>query len=210
MSQPRVALLFHAVLLSAALAGPAAAVQEPAASSAPAAPKPVAVRLETALGDIDLEIDLAHAPLSAANFLRYVDAGRYDGGRFHRTVRPDTETRKDVPIEVVQAGVAPGQEDRDFPPIALERTRETGLSHVDGAISMARGGPDTATSDFFLCLGDQPSLDFGGRRNPDGQGFAAFGRVVAGMDVVRRIQQSPAQAQSLTPPVAIRSARRLP
>ena len=94
--------------------------------------------------------------------------------------------------------------------IALERTRATGLSHVDGAVSMARDGPDSATSDFFLCLGDQPSLDFGGRRNPDGQGFAAFGRVVRGMEVVRRIQQSPAEGQRLTPPIAIVTVRRLP
>jgi len=199
-------LLLLALSLLAA-AGVAAGESPPAGAPAPS---PVHVRLTTDLGDIDLEIDLARAPATAANFLRYVAAGRYDGGRFHRTVRPDTETRKDVPIEVVQAGVAPGQEDRDFPPIALERTRETGLSHVDGAISMARGGPDTATSDFFLCLGDQPSLDFGGRRNPDGQGFAVFGRVIAGMDAVRKIQQAPAKGQSLDPPVLIRSARRLP
>ena len=175
-----------------------------------AAPAVVRVRLETALGAIDLEIDLARAPGTAANFLRYVDAGRYDGGRFHRTVRPDTETRKDVPIEVVQAGVAPGQAELDFPPIALERTSATGLAHVDGAISMARDGPDSATSDFFICLGDQPALDFGGRRNPDGQGFAVFGRVVSGMEVVRKIQQSPATGQQLAPPVLVRSARRLP
>jgi peptidyl-prolyl cis-trans isomerase A (cyclophilin A) len=168
------------------------------------------VRLVTGLGEIDLELDLARAPVTAANFLRYVDAGRYDGGRFHRTVRPDTEVRKDVPIEVVQAGVAPGREAEDLPPIALERTAATGLRHLDGAISMARDTPDSATSDFFICLGDQPALDHGGARNPDGQGFAVFGRVVAGLDVVRRIQQAPAEGQSLTPPVAILSARRLP
>lgn len=192
---------------AAALGSPALA-SEPA--PAPSGAAPVQVRLTTDLGAIDLEVDVARAPATAANFLRYVDAGRYDGGRFHRTVRADTETRKDFPIEVVQAGVAPGQEDDDFPPVALERTNGTGLRHVDGALSMARGGPDTATSDFFICLGDQPSLDFGGRRNPDGQGFAAFGRVVAGMDVVRKIQQSPARGQSLAPPIVIRSARRLP
>jgi peptidyl-prolyl cis-trans isomerase A (cyclophilin A) len=181
-----------------------AAPTEPAAAAAP-----VVVRLVTELGEIDLEIDVAHAPATAANFLRYVDAGRYDGGRFHRTVRADTEVRKDVPIEVVQAGVAPGQEDLDFQPIALERTNATGLRHLDGTVSMARAEADSATSDFFLCLGDQPALDFGGARHPDGQGFAAFGRVVAGGGVVRRIQQAPAKSQALAPPVAIRSARRL-
>jgi peptidyl-prolyl cis-trans isomerase A (cyclophilin A) len=96
-----------------------------------------------------------------------------------------------------------------FEPIRLERTRDTGLRHQDGTVSMARAEPDTATSDFFVCIGDQPELDFGGQRNPDGQGFAAFGRVVKGMDVVRRIQLAPADGQTLTPPVSILSAGRL-
>ena len=74
---------------------------------------------------------------------------------------------------------------------------------------MARDGPDTATSDFFICVTDQPSLDFGGQRNPDGQGFAAFGRVLKGMNVVRRIQLSRAHGQRLAPPVRIVSIRRL-
>ena len=90
----------------------------------------------------------------------------------------------------------------------LERTRDTGLTHVDGAISMARDGPDTATSDFFVCVGAQPELDFGGKRNPDGQGFAAFGRVVSGMDVIRKIHAAPASGQSLAPPVKILGASR--
>ncbi len=168
------------------------------------------VRFTTALGEIDLEIDAVRAPVSAANFLRYVDAGHYDGGRFHRTVRPDTETRPEVAIEVIQGGVAQGSEKDDLPPIPLERTTTTGLRHRDGTLSMARDTPDTATSDFFICLGDQPLLDFGGARNPDGQGFAAFGRVVRGMEVVRQIQAAPAQGQALTPPIAILTARRLP
>ena len=176
----------------------------------PGAVLPVLVRVSTELGEIDLEIDTARAPITAANFLRHVDAGRYDGGRFHRTVRPDTETRREVPIEVVQGGVAAEHEVGDFPPIPLERTTTTGLAHLDGTISMARDTPDSATSDFFICVGDQPLLDFSGARNPDGQGFAAFGRVVAGMDVVRRIQSSRAVAQALAPPIRIRSARRLP
>lgn len=171
----------------------------------------VMVRLDTELGTIDLEVDTVHAPVSAANFLRYVDAGRYDGARFHRTVtiRPDNQPDKTVKIEVVQAGVAPDKAAFDFPPIPLERTSDTGLRHVDGCLSMARDAPDTATSDFFLCVGAQPELDFGGRRNPDGQGFGVFGRVVAGMDVVRAIQRSPASDQALTPPITIRRAVRL-
>ena len=91
----------------------------------------------------------------------------------------------------------------------MERTSETGLRHVDGAISMAHGGPDTARSDFFICINFQPALDFGGDRNPDGQGFAAFGKVVLGIDIVRKIQSAPYEEQRLTPPVRIQSITRL-
>jgi peptidyl-prolyl cis-trans isomerase A (cyclophilin A) len=153
-------------------------------------------------------VDEGRAPITAANFLRYVDGGYYDGGRFHRTVRLDNQPGKDVLIEVVQAGANPTPARPGIEPIRLERTKDTGLRHRDGALSMARDGPDTATSDFFVCIGDQPELDFGGKRNPDGQGFAAFGRVREGMDVVRKIQLQPADGQSLTPPVPILSAKR--
>ena len=179
-----------------------------AASPAPAAVAPVAVVVETALGPVTIEVDAARAPKTAANFLRYVDAGLYDGARFHRTVREGNQPANKVKIDVVQAGRGDHPTPPDFPPVPLERTSETGLRHVDGAVSMARDGPDTATADFFICVGDQPALDFGGRRNPDGQGFAVFGRVVAGMDVVRRIHRAPADGQALTPGIAIRNARR--
>jgi peptidyl-prolyl cis-trans isomerase A (cyclophilin A) len=134
----------------------------------------------------------------------------YDGGMFHRTVTPDNQPDSTVKIEVVQAGINPAHEHNEFAPITLERTTSTGIKHLAGVISMARDGPDTATSDFFICVSDQPSLDFGGARNPDGQGFAAFGHVVRGMGVVRRIQQAKANGQSLTPPVKILSIRRVP
>ena len=173
---------------------------------------PVVVVFETSLGAITIEVNVAKAPVTAANFLKYVDGGLYTGGRFHRTVRPDTETRKDVPIEVVQATRAPRTaETPSFPPIALERTNVTGLTHVDGAVSMARStGADTAVADFFICIGPQPLLDFGGARNADGQGFAVFGRVVSGMDVVKKIQASPVRegTQTLAPPVEILKASR--
>jgi peptidyl-prolyl cis-trans isomerase A (cyclophilin A) len=175
---------------------------------AAAAPAPVRVVVQTSLGAIELEVDAARAPATAANFLRYVDARRYDGGRFHRTVTLDNQPGKTALIEVIQAGVNPVHEKADFPAIALERTSVTGLRHRDGTLSMARDGPDTATSDFFICIGDQPELDEGGKRNPDGQGFAAFGRVVRGLDVVRKIQAAPAKEQALTPPIVIKTARR--
>ncbi len=163
----------------------------------------VRVRVETEFGAFEVELEAGRAPGTVANFLRYVDAGLYDGGRIHRTVTLDNQLRDDVLIEVIQAGPNPGKRER-FDPIALERTRDTGLRHLDGTISMARGGPDTATGDFFICIGAQPSLDFGGARNDDGQGFAAFGQVVLGMDVVRLIHQAPAdERERLQPPIAI-------
>lgn len=179
------------------------------------APPPVTVVFETSLGEIVMEINVAKAPVTAASFLRYVDDGWYTGGRFHRTVRPDTETNTTHPIQVIQAsrrrepGKSPG-----IPAVPLERTRDTGLTHVDGALSMARvaGQPDSGGSDFFITIGPQPSLDFGGGRNEDGQGFAVFGRVISGMDVVKKIQAAPVRpnTQTLESPVVITSARRRP
>jgi peptidyl-prolyl cis-trans isomerase A (cyclophilin A) len=187
------------------------------AAAAPAAQRPgpgeVVVRIETPFGTIDLAIDEKRAPLTAANFLQYVDGGFYDGGRFHRATRPDnyTPAPPNRPMmQVVQAGISPDRRGDAFPPIPLERTSVTGLRHVVGTVSMARSPEaDSARSDFFICLDDQPSLDFGGLRFDDGQGAAAFGRVVAGLDVLRQIQQQPVEKQALTPPVPITKASRV-
>ena len=161
----------------------------------------VGITIETSLGTIAAELDSAHAPVTVANFLRYVDQHAYDGGRFHRTVTMDNQPDKAVKIEVIQGGTVPTF--TSAPPISLERTNVTGLYHLDGTLSMARGGADSATSDFFVCIGAQPELDFGGKRNLDGQGFAAFGRVTKGLDVVRRIQAQHAAGQALAPPISI-------
>ena len=166
------------------------------------------VRIHTTLGDIVAVIDTISAPVSAANFLHYVDAGMYANGSFHRTVKPGNQPDNVVKIEVIQAGRDSARAG-EFAAIPLERTSVTHLRHADGTVSMARGGPDTATSEFFICIGDQPALDYGGARNPDGQGFAAFGQVTSGMDVVRRIQQSPAQGQALTPAIMIVNIERV-
>lgn len=181
------------------------------------APEPVRVRVQTALGDIVLELDPARAPNTTANFLKYIDAGHYDGGTFHRTVKLDNQPQSDIKIEVIQAGVHADKAKAGFAPIKLERTNATGLLHKDGVVSMARSTADSATSGWFICINDQPSLDFGGMRNPDGQGFAAFGRVVSGMDVVRTIQQAPSstdrssntEAQKLTPPIVVTKVARV-
>jgi peptidyl-prolyl cis-trans isomerase A (cyclophilin A) len=178
-----------------------------AATAAIFAREIVVVTIETSAGSIDVEIDARHAPITAANFLRYVDAKMYDGGRFHRAVRLDNQARKDVLIQVIQGGRNPEQAKtiRGFGAIPLERTSVTTLRHVDGAISMARGNTaDSASSDFFLCVGENPTLDFGGARAADGQGFAAFGRVVRGMDVVRKIQAGKTnEREQLLEPIAI-------
>jgi len=163
----------------------------------------IRVLIETELGEIEVEIEVERAPVTAENFLRYVDAGFYEGGRWHRTVLPDNQPDNEIRIEVIQGGVTLEREDERFAPIPLERTIVTGLSHRDGTISMARFAPDSAVADIFICIGDQPTLDFGGMRNPDGQGFAAFGQVTRGMDVVRAIQQSAHKEQRLTPPITI-------
>jgi peptidyl-prolyl cis-trans isomerase A (cyclophilin A) len=138
------------------------------------APRPVRVLIETDAGEIEATIDTVHAPITAANFLKYVDARLFDGGRFFRTVRPDNQVEKPVKIAVIQAEANRERRKEFFPAIPLERTNTTGLSHTDGTLSMARAAPDTARDSFSICVGDQPSLDFGGQRNPDGQGFAAL------------------------------------
>lgn len=169
-------------------------------------PDKVRLVLQTELGNVELEIYPAKAPITAANFLQYVDGGFYDSGVVHRTVKPDNQPNNAIKIEVIQASISAAK--KSFAPIKLERTTQTGLKHVNGAISMARSTPDSATSDFFICIGDQPELDFGGKRNPDGQGFAAFGKVTKGMDVVKKLQQAPAEGQRLQPPLKILSLKR--
>lgn len=148
----------------------------------------VKVKLETTMGDIHIDLYADKAPVTVENFLRYIDNGLMNEGAFYRVVHMKNQEQNDIKIEVIQGGISGNSDIATFPPISLERTSETGLKHLDGTISMARGAPDTAGSEFFICINDQPSLDFGGMRNPDGQGFAAFGLVTKGMDVVRAIQ----------------------
>lgn len=168
----------------------------------------VLVVLETSLGRIDLAIDTVAAPVTGANFLRYVDAGLYGDGTFYRVVTPDNQPDDEVRIEVIQGGMNRARRDEAFAPILLESTATTGLRHLDGTLSMARGGPDSARAEFFICIGDQPELDEGGARNADGRGFAAFGRVISGMDIVRAIQAHPAEGQYLIDRVPIVAAVR--
>jgi len=199
------------VLLAAMSMGATQASGLQATPAMQSSPTMVRVSIETDAGEIQLEIDVENAPVTALNFLHYVDEGLYDNGTFYRVVRADNQPDDDIRIEVVQAGMDRSRRDLAKPPIRLEGTSETGLRHLDGVISMARAGPDTGRAEFFICIGDQPELDEGGRRNPDGRGFAAFGRVIAGMDVVRAILHGPTEGQRLVRPIRIvRMERRSP
>ena len=163
------------------------------------------VLIQTTLGAITVEVYEKAAPITAANFLRYVDEGAFEGASFYRSVTMDNQPNNEVKIEVIQGGLGatPGGNERMHAPIPHETTQQTGILHKDGALSMARSAPGTVTTEFFICIGDQPSLDFGGARNPDGQGFAALGQVIDGMNVVRQIQQQPTEGQRLSPVVEI-------
>jgi peptidyl-prolyl cis-trans isomerase A (cyclophilin A) len=164
-------------------------------SSASVFRNPVVV-IMTGYGDITIELYEDKAPVTVANFLRYVDSSLFRNSSFYRVVRMDNQLRDSVRIEVIQGGRR-DKEDKGFPPVRHETTSETGIKHLDGVISMARSVPGSATSEFFICIGDQPSLDFGGKRNKDGQGFAAFGKVIKGMEVVKLIHGTNAPGQYL-------------
>lgn len=171
------------------------------------AENPVVI-IETELGDIKVELYEKQAPVTVANFLRYVDSSAFINSSFYRTVTPENQPHNNVKIQVIQGGLY--EEDKMFAPIEHETTDKTGILHKDGVISMARDNPGSATSEFFICLGDQPELDFGGKRNPDGQGFAAFGKVIDGMGVVKRINNWPENRQQLDPRIKINNIYRLP
>lgn len=171
----------------------------------------VRTRVETALGSFVISVDPGVAPVTTANYLAYVDGRYLDGGSVYRIVTlanqtPETKRR----IEVVQWGMhLPEGKPAPLPPIRHESTRQTGLRHLDGTVSMARNAPGSATAEFFICVGDQPELDFGGKRNPDGQGFAAFGQVVDGMQVVRDLHARGKPQQFLSEPIPVHAVQRI-
>jgi len=182
------------------------------ASTSPGAAPAQAVRsrVDTEAGSFVVEVDPEVAPVTVANYLAHVDRKLLDGGAVYRIVTlanqaPETRHK----IEVLQWGMnRPDGQAPPLPPIVHETTRQSGLRHLDGTVSMARAQPGSATAEYFVCVGDQPELDFGGGRNPDGLGFAAFGRVVAGMDVIRALHARAEADQYLAQPVRVRSVRR--
>ncbi|SMF61793.1 peptidylprolyl isomerase [Allosphingosinicella indica] len=206
-----------AIALFVTLSAPVAA-QTPDTAAAPptTAPAPrtdtVRVTLQTALGPIVLELEAGRAPVTTANFLRYVDEKRLDGSSIYRSAKVQEG------FGLIQGGLR-NDPKKVLPDIAHEPTSKTGLKHEDGTISMARAAPGTASSDFFISVGAMPSMDADPSQPGDNQGFAAFGRVVEGMDVVRRILDAPTsptegegpmRGQMLSPAVTIATARRTP
>jgi peptidyl-prolyl cis-trans isomerase A (cyclophilin A) len=164
----------------------------------------IPVIIETEFGNIEIELYDDKAPVTVKNFLVYVDSGLFRDASFYRVVSIKNQPVDSVKIEVIQGGRR-DQPGNRFPPIRHETTKETGIVHTSGVISMARSRPGTASSEFFICIGDQPELDFGGRRNSDGQGFAAFGRVTAGMEIVMRIHREAPAGQYLSSGIVIRN-----
>jgi peptidyl-prolyl cis-trans isomerase A (cyclophilin A) len=170
------------------------------------------VTLATGAGAIELELSADKGPISAANFLAYVDQKRLDGASFYRAMK----MAPDLSLGLIQGGLQ-GDPAKVLAPIAHEATSKTGLRHVNGTISLARYAPGTATCDFFICIGDQPSLDADPTQSGDNLGFAAFGHVTAGMDVVKKILGSPVsqtrgegvmKGEMLDPTIPIIAARR--
>lgn len=174
------------------------------------------VVLETELGEIEIEVHLDTAPISGADFLMHVDGGLYDQQGFYRVVRPDNDPRS-MGMSLIQGGLL--SQEPETPPIAHERTTDTGLSNTRGVVSIARDEPGTGSAAYiFINIGDNSFLDTGGERNPDGEGYASFATVVRGMDVVEAIQMGDARGDSpnpvtdnqyLTDPVIITRAYRI-
>lgn len=165
------------------------------------------VVLETNAGFIGIELYVKNAPTTSYNFLNYVENNKLDGGEFYRVVTMQNQPENEYKIEVVQGGMGWSDTLERYKPIVHESTNNSGVLHKRGIVSMARNQPGTASSEFFICIKDEPELDFGGKRNADGYGFAAFGKVVEGMEVVQNIHQMKDTNQFLLNPVKILSAK---
>ena len=163
------------------------------------------IKIQTGLGDIEVELYPDQAPKSVAAFLSYIDSGYYKKAAFYRVLNQDNQPTDAFKASLIQGGIWRTNHKLflSLKGIAHETTKQTGILHKNGTISLARQEPGTATTEFFICLGDQPGFDYGGENNPDKQGYAAFGKVVKGMDIVRTIYDRPEDDQAFTPPVPI-------
>ncbi|MEO6638749.1 MAG: peptidylprolyl isomerase [Ginsengibacter sp.] len=170
-----------------------------------------AVKIETNFGDIIVELYPAQAPKTVAAFLSYVDSGYYENGSFYRVLKSEDQPSNAFKCDLVQGGIWESNYKKQsaVPGINHETTKQTGILHKDGTISLARIAPGSANTEFFIVIGDQPAYDYDGDANPDGQGFAAFGRVVDGMEYVKQIHSQPDNQTSFTPPILIKNIVRL-
>ena len=169
------------------------------------------VAIETSLGDIEVELYVDKAPVSAGAFLSYADSGYYKNAAFYRVLNEENQSMDAFKAALIQGGIWRTNHKlfASLKGIKHETTKQTGILHKDGVISLARQEPGTATTEFFICLDDQPGFDFGGENNPDKQGYAAFGKVVKGMNIVRLIYARPEDDQAFTPPIMIYDIVRL-
>jgi peptidyl-prolyl cis-trans isomerase A (cyclophilin A) len=171
-------------------------------------PHPVVV-VETSYGDIVMELYPDKAPKTVGNFLRYVDAGVYKRSNFYRILSTENQPMGTNAAELIQGGLWANKAAKDtFPPTPHETTQQTGLKHLHGTVSLARQEPGTGSTEFFICIGDQPGFDYGGENNADGQGYAAFGKVIEGMEVVQKIYRQPEENQFFNPPIPIINIKR--
>lgn len=163
------------------------------------------VKIETIFGDIYVEVYPEKAPLSAGTFLANVEQGVYKKSNFYRVLKAEDQPSSAAKSNLIQGGIYLSNPNllRQKKPIALETTEQTGLKHEDGTMSFARSTPNSGGVEFFICIGKLPAYDFGGDANADHQGFAAFGKVIRGMDVVRKIHSQPSDETSFTPPLRI-------
>lgn len=169
------------------------------------------VKIKTTYGTIEAELYPDQAPKSVAAFLSYVDSGYYNNTSFYRVLNDENQATGVPHSQLIQGGLW-GTNDKlskSVQPIPHETTQQTGLHHEDGTLSLARREPGTAGTEFFICIGTQPGYDFGGSNDPDGQGYAAFGKVIRGMDIVAKIHHFPTKEELFDPPIEIINIKRL-
>ena len=171
--------------------------------------KDTIIEMNTVYGSIYVKLFVKEAPTTCNNFLRYIDEHRYKDFHFYRTVTMSNQPMSNIKIEVIQGGLGFEKHPLKLPPILHETTNATGIKHMNGTISMARIEPGSASSEIFICINDQPELNYGGRRNIDGQGFAAFGKVIKGLNVVKVIHSLPEKDQFLNKEVKVNSIKRI-
>lgn len=169
------------------------------------------VQIQTDFGDIEVELYQAKAPKSVAAFLSYVDSGLYKNSSFYRVLKKENQPSSSFKSEVIQGGIwqSDNKKANSLSGIPHETTNQSGIQHTDGTISLARTTPGTASSEFFICVGDQPAYDYGNDANPDKLGYAAFGRVVKGMDVVKMIHEQPENGETFSPFIEINNIIRM-